>query len=73
MKYKNNGVSDYLGSIINESFLQGQLELYKREFAETGNNRYLEVMNQLNATIITFRHMRETIDRLARENIKLKK
>jgi len=72
MKYKNNGVSDYLGSIINESFLKGQLELYKIEFSDTGNNRYLEVMNQLNATLNCFKHMRETIDRLAKENIKLK-
>jgi hypothetical protein len=48
------------------------LELYKIEFADTGNNRYLEVMNQLNATLMSFKHMRETIDRLARENIKLK-
>ena len=72
MKYKNNGKSDYLGSLINESFLLGQLELYKIEFAKTGNNKYLEVMNQLNETMKCFRHMRKTIDRLAKENRELK-
>jgi hypothetical protein len=71
MKYKNNGKSDYLGSIINESFLMGQLELYKIEFSETGDNECLEVMNQLNATLKTFRHMRDKITELYLENQKL--
>ena len=32
-------------------FLEGQLELYKIEFARTGNNKYLDVMNELNKSI----------------------
>ncbi len=32
-------------------FLGGQLELYKIEFAETDNNKYLQVMNKLNDSI----------------------
>ena len=32
-------------------FLNSQLELYKIEFSETDNNKYLEVMNELNKTI----------------------
>lgn len=72
MRYKNNGKSDYLGSIINESFLKGQLELYKVEFSETGNNKYLEVMNQFNETIKCFNHMKQVIEELHKENKELK-
>lgn len=72
-KIKNNGISDYLGMIINESFLQGQLELYKIEFAETGDTKYLEVMNQFDATLKCFRHMKGNLERLSKENQELKK
>jgi hypothetical protein len=34
-----------------KAFLLGQIELYKIQFAETGDNKYLEVMNELNKTI----------------------
>lgn len=34
-----------------KAFLLGQLELYKIQFAKTGDNKYLEVMNELNKTI----------------------
>ena len=71
-KIKNNGKSDYLGMIINESFLQGQLELYKIEFSNTGHNKYLEVMNQFDATLKCFRHMKSSIEMLAKENKQLK-
>tara|TARA_R110001606_G_scaffold91591_1_gene204229 strand:+ start:3814 stop:4041 length:228 start_codon:yes stop_codon:yes gene_type:complete len=72
-KIKNNGKSDYLGMIINESFLQGQLELYKIEFSNTGNTKYLEVMNQFDATLKCFRHMKEIINKLSIENKELEK
>jgi len=36
-----------------KNFLQGQLTLYKIEFAETDNNKYLEVMNEFNTTLET--------------------
>lgn len=71
-KIKNNGKSDYLGMIINESFLQGQLELYKIKFSETGNNKYLEVMNQFDSTLKCFRHMKKNLTELYKENKKLK-
>ena len=70
---KNNGKSDYLGMVVNETFLQGQLELYKIEFAETGNTKYLEVMNQFDATLKCFRHMKRSIEILAKQNEELKK
>jgi len=53
-----------------ESFLYGQLELYKIEFAETGNNKYLEVMNDLNRTINIFKKMDEAINKLILEKNK---
>lgn len=56
-----------------KSFLFGQIEAYKKEFSETGNNKYLEVMNELNRTIKVINHMDLTISRLALENRELKK
>lgn len=43
------------------TFLYGQLELYKIEFARTLDNRYLEVMNNLNETIETLKYLEEAI------------
>ena len=53
-----------------EYFLYGQLELYKIEFSNTGNNKYLEVMNDLNRTINTFKKMDEAINKLILEKNK---
>tara|TARA_R100000655_G_scaffold34045_2_gene66689 strand:+ start:159 stop:356 length:198 start_codon:yes stop_codon:yes gene_type:complete len=53
-----------------ESFLYGQIELYKIEFAETGNNKYLKVMNDLNRTINTFKKMDLAINKLILEKNK---
>ena len=53
-----------------ESFLHGQIELYKIEFAETGNNKYLKVMNDLNRTINTFKKMDLAINKLILEKNK---
>jgi hypothetical protein len=50
-----------------KNFLQGQLELYKIEFSETGNNKYLEVMNELNNTLETVIRMDKLICRLLKE------
>ena len=33
-----------------KTFLRGQLQLYKIEFVNTEDNKYLEVMNELNKT-----------------------
>ena len=56
-----------------KSFLYAQLELYKIEFANTGNNKYLEVMNQLNKTANTLNKMDNAVIRLSKENRELKK
>jgi len=53
-----------------ESFLYGQLELYKIEFSNTGNNKYLEVMNDLNRTINAIKKMDEAINKLILEKNK---
>lgn len=43
------------------TFLYGQLELYKIEFSRTSENRYLQVMNDLNETIETLKYLEEII------------
>jgi hypothetical protein len=55
-----------------KAFLLGQLELYKIEFSETGNNKYLQVMNDLNKTIKVINTMDSVIQKLAIENKTLK-
>ena len=55
-----------------KGFLYGQLELYKIEFAETDNNKYLQVMNKMNQTLETVIKMDETIRRLSKEIHSLK-
>lgn len=49
-----------------KTFLQGQLQLYKIEFVETENNKYLEVMNELNKTF-------QLIDYLEKNSIEISK
>ncbi|NQY44030.1 MAG: hypothetical protein HRT87_11885 [Legionellales bacterium] len=52
-----------------ESFLYGQLELYKIEFSQTNDNNYLEVMNNINKTINIIKRMDSTISKLSKNNI----
>ena len=56
-----------------KNFLQGQLTLYKIEFSETDNNKYLEVMNEFNSTLETIIRMDNAIRRLTKKNRELKK
>lgn len=56
-----------------KAFLYGQLELYKIKFSETGDNKYLDVMNKLNKVGVTIKKMDETILHLFKENKELKK
>ena len=56
-----------------KNFLQGQLTLYKVEFAETDNNKYLEVMNEFNNSLETIIRMDNAIRRLTKKNRELKK
>lgn len=52
-----------------ESFLYGQLELYKIEFSQTNDNNYLEVMNNINKTINIIKRMDSAISKLSKNNI----
>ena len=49
-----------------KNFLHGQLELYKVEFSETGNNDYLDVMNSLNETIKVIQLLRHNSGQVAK-------
>ncbi len=55
-----------------QTFLRGQLELYKIEFVETDCHKYLDVMNDLNETLETVKRMDKLINRLIKENKQLK-
>jgi hypothetical protein len=55
-----------------QHILQGQLELYKIQFAETNNNKYLQVMNDLHQSLETIKRMDKVIRRLTKENRQLK-
>ena len=68
---KNN---KYLLRLLNaKNFLTGKLALYKIEFIETDNNKYLQVMNELNSTLETITRMDDLIHRILKENRELKK
>ena len=54
------------------TFLYGQLELYKIEFANSGNNKYLEVMNEMHKTINFIKSNRVLLDKIILDNQKLK-
>lgn len=48
-------------------FLEGQLALYKIEFSESGNNKYLEVMTELNNTIKLIKQLKHNTIYLSKE------
>ncbi len=59
----------YLLEVQNaQSFIEGRLELYKIKFAETGNNKFLETMNNFNKTLNTIKKMDLAIQRLTKKN-----
>jgi ribosome maturation factor RimP len=63
----------YTIAVLNaRTVILGQLELYKIEFSETSNNKYLQVMNDLNTTLDTIERMDKVVSRLTLENNKLK-
>ena len=63
----------YLTEVISaKSFLNGQLELYKIKYIDSDNNKYLNVMNELNTTLNTLNKMDDTIIKLLKENKRLK-
>ena len=71
MKKKSNKYT--LCVLETKNFLFGQIELYKIQFSETSNNGYLEVMNSLNNSLDTVQRMSNAIDRLAKQNTRLKR
>jgi hypothetical protein len=58
--------------VICDSFLSGQLDLHKIAFAETGDDKHLRTMLQFKETLNSFRYLRETLNRVALENQRLK-
>ena len=63
----------YKIAVINVSnFLLGQLELYKIEFSETSNNKYLKVMNELHGAYKLVLNMDYEIKRISKLNAKLR-
>jgi hypothetical protein len=63
----------YLRVANAKNFIQGQLTLYKIQFVETDDNKYLDVMNELNETLETIIRMDKVICRVLKENRELKK
>jgi hypothetical protein len=64
---KKTAIEQYNFSLsAGKMFLIGQLELYKIEFTETGNNDYLKVMNDFNETIKLLETMDGEILRLSK-------
>lgn len=53
------------------AFIEGQLKLYKIQFIETNDDKYLEVMNELNKTLSFLELCRDEIYRLHKDYIEL--
>lgn len=60
-----------LNYINRRSFIEGQLKLYKCEFVDTQNEKYLEVMNELNKTCEFMEHSINIMESLFKENNRL--
>jgi hypothetical protein len=60
---------------INDSiqFLQGQLELYKIEFANTGDNKYIATMNDIKKSIEVIDFLDRALMYRTKQYIKLKR
>ena len=59
--------------LTTKAFLTGKLEMYKIEFSETANNKYLEVMNNIHSTYKLIINMDYEIKRLSKECRRLQK
>jgi hypothetical protein len=66
--------SDKIQFKINSTkhFLEGQLKLYKMEFIETENNKYLEVMNEMNEALRVVRYLESFSKKLMKDYNQLK-
>jgi len=54
------------------NFINAQLELYKIEFAETSDNKYLEVMNKMNETLKLIKDLTNAYKGTCKELMKTK-
>ena len=54
------------------NFINAQLELYKIEFAETSDNKYLEVMNKMNDTLNLIKDLTTVHKKTCKELMKTK-
>ena len=54
------------------NFINAQLELYKIEFAETSDNKYLEVMNKMNDTLKLIKDLTNAYKGTCKELMKTK-
>jgi len=65
---KEKANKGYKLAVLNvKNFLNGQLETYKSEFAGTGNNKYLSVMNEMHSSFKLVCNMEYEIKRLSKE------
>ena len=55
-----------------KQFLTGQLALFKIEFVNTEDNKYLEVMNEINKTLTLIDYLEKNSIELGKQNRKLK-
>jgi|TARA_Y100000310_G_scaffold341551_1_gene441050 hypothetical protein len=51
-----------------KTFLKGQLQLYKIEFVNTEDNKYLDTMNQINKTINLIDYLEKNSIEIAKKN-----
>ena len=58
--------------VSRKSFIDGQLTLYKIQFADTNNDKYLDVMNELSKLNVFLAKTKDVMYNLHRENKALK-
>lgn len=71
---KQKAIDGYKTSLaLATTFLYSQLESYKTAFTDSGNNKYLEVMNNMHSCYKLVINMDFEIRRLSKECIRLDK
>lgn len=58
--------------INRKTFIEGQLKLYKIQFIETNDDKYLEVMNELSKVSVFLEKTRDVMYKVHKENKQLK-
>lgn len=71
---KQKAVDGYKTSLLlATTFLYGQLEVYKAKFTDSGNNKYLDIMNNMHSCYKMVLNMDYEIRRLSKECRRLDK